>query len=175
MASFDQATWQDRAKRRFERASNGSTKVRDKAKDQFERDTKAIYTLQTLVNWCKEHSIIVEFKRIGDGMFDPDKNTIFIGGRAMPETQVGWLLHECGHWLVDNSPSRRVRCGVQNEVQPDDERNLITRVDIVNEEFDAWRRGGNLAKRLKLKINKERFERQKASALVTYMRWAART
>lgn len=171
MASFDATLWQERALKRLERSSEKSTQRRTRAKEQYDRDLRAISALTKLIDWCHERTITVDFKKTFAATLDPEKCSIVISGRASPEIQVGWLIHECGHWLIDNCGDKRIRCGVSGS---EDERSLIARVDVVHEEFEAWHRGEKLAKRLRVPYNKARFEKQRADALNSYFKWAGR-
>ncbi len=163
MAVFDLKLWKHRAQRRLKRTKDQAA---------FGNDLLAISSIKKINNWCKRRGIKVLFSREEAGEVLLDEKIIKISCRASPEAQLYWLLHECGHWLIDTCGDRRIRCALSDQ---EDERSTVTRVSVVNEEFEAWYRGERLADRLNVFVNKDRFDKQKADALTTYFRWASRT
>lgn len=170
MASFDKQQWKERARLRFEKARKYS-----KSKDideKYGRDLVAITGIEKVIAWCNERSLVVNFTRDSDGTFEPNDSEIEITGRGRPETQLFWLLHECGHFLIERCESR-VAHGIIAEAL-NDKRSLVARVALVDEESEAWDRGKSLAERLGIHVSQERFNEFRAKALATYFKWATR-
>lgn len=173
MAVFDPELWRARSWNRYQNALAGGTH-REIATERWTRDITAIGHLEVLVNWCAQRGIAVVFCRREGGTYYPEDKCIKINGRMLPERQVFFLLHECGHHLIgDKEKHERFGMGYSQD-DPDAKRTFHHRVDIVDEEFEAWFRGFKLARRLKLRINKQRFDKTRSEMLKSYFKWALR-
>lgn len=84
-------------------------------------------------------------------------------------------MHECGHHLIGyaSGPNERYGSGYQAEDSAT-KRSTVHRIDIVDEELEAWARGLKLAKRLGIKIDVNRFNHTKSEYIKTYLKWAAK-
>jgi hypothetical protein len=170
MVAFDQELWRSRARERMERAVAREPRKAKKLEVQYSKELVAITGLSKLIDWCNERSLVVGFTRgINGGTYDPETNVIEVVGNARPETQLHFLLHECGHYLVDKCGDKRIR---RAAAAIEGARSLVGKVDIINEEFEAWNRGRKLAKRQRISINNANFEVQRARALSSYFYWA---
>jgi hypothetical protein len=49
---------------------------------------------------------------------------------------------------------------------------LTYKINVLYEEFEAWKEGYNIAKELGLYIDKRKYELLKTKCLVTYLSWA---
>lgn len=136
---------------------------------QYSREVAAIHGINKLVEWVAKKGIEVQFSKSSDGMYDPIRKQITISSRAMPETQLFFLMHECGHHLIgDRTRSERFGLGYSNC----DQRKLECRVDVVDEECEAWWRGYRLAQKLKVTFSRDRFNQLRAQSLRSYFKWA---
>lgn len=170
--SFDAELWRARAWNRYQRALNRGSD-RQAALRFWSEDVAHVGPLNKLVDWCVERGIVVKFVRRGGGVYYPDARQIKISGRMRPKQQLHFLLHECGHHLIgDRDKRERFGMGYNQVSHPNIKRTLHHRVDIVDEEFEAWHRGWKLAVRLELRINKADFDRTRTEMLKTYMKWA---
>ena len=149
MTRFDSSTWLARALCRFQKARSITGGSR------YVRDVRAIEHLTRLQEWCQARRIELQFTRGGDGTFDGRRRSINICAYLSPVRQVHVLLHECGHFLIGD-------------------RRLVHRVDVLDDEIDAWRRGAALARRLRLDIDIEEYNRTRAKYVSSYLRWALR-
>lgn len=132
----------------------------------------SIAHLATVVEWCEGRGIEVSFSRRFAGVYEPSSMSILVCGRLEPEQQLHVLLHECGHHLVgDRKPGERYGKG-WNSDDPNTKRTLVHRIDIIDEELEAWHRGLKLAKRLGIKVNLERYNVTRARYVKTYLQWA---
>jgi hypothetical protein len=138
------------------------------------RDITAIGHLQILVDWCNVRGIKVNFCRREGGIFYQKNKLIKISARLSHEQQFFILLHECGHYLIGGK-EKHERFGMgYSQVGVVSSKRFHHRVDIVDEELEAWYRGFKLARRLKLLINKERFDKTRVKMLKSYFAWALR-
>lgn len=180
MAAFNCTTWRSRAKSRYERALLKSKDDNDRHRlgVRYSSELISIQELSRLIDWCDNRKIKVEFGRHSDD-YNEATRSIRISSRSNPEKQLCALLHECGHYLVDACSSdrkkrRRWSQGYANR-KPGASRENRYRIEVVDEEFEAWDRGEMLASRLNLLIDKKHFHAFKARSLMTYFRWATKT
>lgn len=170
MSSFDRDVWLERARGRRDRAL-ASSRRRSDARLQHERDVAAIDSMETIVAWCSERGVDVDFVRLNSsGLYDPEDRSILICANALPETQMHFLLHECGHYLIAKCGEKSVRSSQPAQLA-EDPRSLVNKLDTVSEEFEAWRRGEKLARRLKVTLDAERYSKHKARAVASYCEW----
>jgi hypothetical protein len=100
---------------------------------------------------------------------------ITICSRLGIENKLYTLLHECGHALIRENLGRfEKEYTVQVEAWGDarKERSARYKVETLEEEIEAWKRGKRLANRLGIRINENRFNIHKTESLMTYIRWA---
>lgn len=132
----------------------------------------AVDGMVRVVEWCTQNDIDVAFVRHSGGNYVPGKATVSCTLSA--EKQFFVLLHECGHHLVNERVSeRRFRRGYV-ERDPRALRTNVHRVDIVHEELEAWHEGLELAARLGLVIDIDRFNKVRAGYVLSYLKWALR-
>jgi|SRR6478735_2810871 len=172
MAIFDAELWRSRAQSRYERALDAGTPKAVAAK-KLADDVIHIDALGRLVKWCSERGIIVNFcacKR--GGIYWPDDKTIKVNDRFSPEKQVFFLSHECGHHLIgDVEKHERFGMGYPQH-DPAIKRTFHHRCDIVDEELEAWHRGYKLSRRLRIPLNKVRFDKTRTAMIKSYFVWA---
>jgi len=104
-----------------------------------------------------------------------DIKEINICSRKGIENKLYGLLHECGHALIRENWNKfqkefpaHAACGYDHRKNRTDG----YRVSLVEEEYEAWKRGKRLAKRLGIELDEERFEKHKTKCLMSYMHWA---
>ncbi len=171
MVSFDKELWEKRARKRHAKGVGSSPPT-----GALSLELKAIADLGTLIGWCSERSVVVEFGNISKGTgasFDCEANIVKLSSRFIPERQLFLLLHECGHMLI-GTRRKHERYGMGYNVQniSPENKTLRHRFDVLDEEMEAWFRGLKLAKRLKFKINKEAFHAFRLRYLKLYATWA---
>ena len=104
-----------------------------------------------------------------------DVKEINICSRKGVEKKLYALLHECGHALIRENWSKfskefpaHAECGYDGRKNRTDS----YRISLVEEEYEAWKRGKRLAKRLGIELDEKRFEKHKVQCLMSYMYWA---
>jgi hypothetical protein len=163
VAVFKNKTWKQRATARYKRAVASGSTIAEAAERQA-RENRAIDGIATVIAWCTRRGLGVEFVSDKGGIYDPNERMIYIRTRATPENQLHLLLHECGHALVDMNGSSHSSIATED-------RSFSDRVLQVAEEIEAWRRGLKLARRLRLKLDENAYERIQLSSLKTYFKW----
>lgn len=171
MAIFDAELWRSRAQVRYQKALDAGT-PKPVASQKLATDIIHIAALGKLIKWCVERNIDVNFCVYEGGFYWPEDKTIKISCRLSPEKQVFFLSHECGHHLIGEAEKHeRFGMGYPQD-DPNIKRTFHHRCDIVDEELEAWHRGFKLTKRLRIPLNKERFDKTRTAMLKTYFAWA---
>lgn len=175
---FDPDVWKKRAWRRFQRALQRRTDADGTSANEWLKDTRAIEGIGRVVQWCEERKITVVFVKREGGTFDHGTRTISVAGRCHPQLQLHYLLHECGHALIgEKGEGDRYGKGYpQLGVRPGAERLNEHRLDVLEEEFEAWHRGLKLGLRIGALTegDKEDYNRTRVRLVGTYVKWAAR-
>lgn len=110
-----------------------------------------------------------------------DARTVWIDTRRHPETRCYTLLHELGHvlvrrrWAEFSEPHPTYLRHPDAEPHPRHRASPAFRVGLVSEELEAWRRGRRLARRLGMRVDDAKWEREQCAALLGYVAWAARS
>lgn len=140
---------------------------------------KNLLELQKVIDWCSTKKITVFFTR-DRNKYLPEDKVIVINKTQNTTKKLLILLHECGHYLIDqskdkNSTNYNKKYGNGYDFSDDNKKNktITHKIDILSEEIEAWNRGYSLALRLKLSIDKDKFDREKATSVKTYAFWAA--
>jgi hypothetical protein len=137
-------------------------------------ETEWQQSLNALEVWATDKGYYISFSgeedKIRDNYICPLSKIIEIDGTLPVETQVYYLLHECGHVLVFENGNYYNRKNLTNDK---DETSKEFKVLTILEEAEAWKRGYNLAKRLLIPIEDERWKDEFTDALNKYILWAA--
>ncbi len=173
MKRFDRNEWLARCLKRFNRRAAVDKPSADR---QYASDYHAVCGLESVIDWLKGKGISVDFLKTDSGRYLPTIFRIEISASQDPQTQLYTLLHECGHLLVETSKTRyrdfpNGYLRVEQDVKG---RDLLYKVDVIAEEFEAWNRGLKLAERLNVVVDRPKFDHVKANALKSYFRWASR-
>jgi hypothetical protein len=170
--SFDVSRWESRASIRFQKALDSGKPT---AASAFTRDIHNIAQLVKLIDWCTSKKLSVNFVRHSGGTYDSAARKFVISGRLSPERQLHVLLHECGHYLIGTpAPESRFGRGYQQATDPTVNRSIGFRVEIIDEELEAWARGLKLARRKNISVDVSRFNQTKVEYIQTYLKWALR-
>ena len=131
--------------------------------------------LSKLESWAKKNNVKIVFGRHGElGEYDMHTKTIIVDSRLSNEKKIFVILHECGHALVHKTIYGDRKYAVQVESFIDFSKKYTDeyKVEILREEFDAWERGVNLSRRLRLEgINYRKMKRYASSLIVEYCDW----
>lgn len=170
---FDKELWRSRAWARFQRGLRSGSPA-EKLEAQWCVDVVSIYNLDRLVSWCSNRGIKVLFtSKLTGGLCDFQNKIMVISSQLGPEKQFLYLLHECGHSLINSSDNGgRFDKGYALQSVPVFNRTAQHKVVCLEEEIEAWHRGKKLAKRLKLNMRQEEFDSLKTECLKTYLKWS---
>ena len=167
-SSFNKDVWKKRAQERHE-------KSKKKSPANLKRELAYVDHLSTAIEWCDSKNIEVSFGKQYGSTYFTDTQKISINARLLPERQFYMLLHEAGHHLIGER-DRHERYGMGYSAEDaGTKRSLVHRVDILDEEIEAWFRGRKLAERLGIDLDKDAFDDLRAKAIKTYVQWVLRS
>ena len=91
------------------------------------------------------------------------------------ENRLFALLHECGHALIrrDWTKFKTEFCAHAEHDGDGRKETKSLKISTLEEEFEAWKRGWKLAKRLNLQLAKDAYTKNKDKYIMTYIKWAA--
>ena len=91
------------------------------------------------------------------------------------ENRLFALLHECGHALIrrDWTKFKTEFCAHAEHDGDGRKETKSLKISTLEEEFEAWKRGWKLAKRLNLQLDKDAYTKHKNKYIMTYIEWAA--
>ena len=142
-------------------------------------EIKAINDILVVLEWTDKKQICVDFYYREGSKYFIDSQSIQVCTKPKFEIQLFSLLHECGHYLIDESATKnpktyfeKYRNGYLSSNK--NEESIERRISVLGEEYEAWNRGYSLAQRLGIKLNNTNFEKDKNKALRTYIKWAAK-
>lgn len=176
MQSFNYDEWLElAAKRRVRAISKGLSSK--KAKQKYIDDCRYIAALDTIINgWCDHKGLTVKFNRKSGGIYYSDSKEILVSQNSSPKYQVMILLHECGHHLIGKK-QKYERYGMGYAVSNAGMmKTLHHRIDIVDEEFEAWHQGWKLSLRIGAlaKCDKLTYDKTRVIMMKSYLEWALR-
>jgi len=97
-----------------------------------------------------------------------DADSIGINTTRDKELQLFCLLHEAGHVIL----RKRKEFHTEFPFVKEGGRTQLSRVDTIKEEIEAWNEGKNLACKLGIELNEERWARYWRHQVYKYVRWA---
>ena len=136
--------------------------------------------IDKLINWTHKKGYSIDFDYCVRDEFRPEDNLITVSQRQGLEKQLYSLLHECGHLILSNNEelyAKKYPFSAKMESLNGNkriERSVKYKVDVLSEEIDAWRKGKDLAKRLKININEESYYSLMSKCVYTYIKAMAR-
>tara|TARA_Y100001937_G_scaffold85958_1_gene116274 strand:- start:11136 stop:11564 length:429 start_codon:yes stop_codon:yes gene_type:complete len=112
-----------------------------------------------------------------DAYFHEEKHIVYNTKIKSKKNQVYSLLHECGHALAfsskgykDNFPTMHT---LRFKEAPVNKRRNVFKCEEIVEEWDAWKRGFNLSKRLGIDLDREDYYNYASRWVMTYIRKVA--
>ena len=112
-----------------------------------------------------------------DAYIHEEKHIVFNTLIKSKKNKLYSLLHECGHALAFNSKGYKnnfpTLAAMRFKDSKVNKRRNAYKCEVIAEELDAWRRGLNLAGRLKINLNKEDYNNYASRWVMTYIREAA--
>jgi hypothetical protein len=137
--------------------------------------------IESLGDWVHRKGYEVDFDYSVHDEFRPADSLITISTRCGREKQLYAFLHECGHLILNNNeklyekkyPSSAKMAHFQSNKKL--ERSHKYKIDVISEEIDAWRKGRELAKRLDIYVDEEKYYSLMTECVYTYVKHLARS
>ncbi len=135
--------------------------------------------IMSAVEWAESKGIHVEFGYCVQDEYRSVDNMITVNTRQGIENQLYSLLHECGHLALDKNAklySKRFPTSMKLAFKNNKaiERSKKYKVDVMSEEIDAWRKGKELANRLDIYIDEEKYYDVQTKCLYSYIQYLAK-
>ena len=143
------------------------------------KEMYALNCINSVVGWAEEHNILVLFSGREETAFyskglvfkHEDTDIITVNSVRRAEIQLFYILHECGHFLVEECGSARIKETASYEENKPKHLSKLIKVKIIEEELEAWWRGSKLAERLHINLDQQKFDEEKAKCIISYMKW----
>ena len=153
---FDAKLWRKRARTKKNRRNS-----------TLQSDYALIRKISVIVDWAETRGLTVQFSRHGSYTKD---SLINISSHSSLQTQFLDIIHECGHQLIgDRKPNQRYGKGYPFGTIYE-ARTLVQKVDILDEEAEAWNRGFRLAARLGVPPHRGTYDVYRAKMVASYAR-----
>ena len=137
--------------------------------------------MSRLITWIDNKSWTMDIDYTNRDEMIPANKHITINGRQGLEKQLYSFLHECGHLLIQKNWDSYTKAYPASAkmynyatTHKQLERSHKYKVDCISEEIEAWRRGKNLADRLGIYINEEKYNALTSECVYSYITWAAK-
>jgi len=130
---------------------------------------------EVIEDWIEAKGYHTRCYTDADDQVDFEKKVIHIDTRQHAESRFYTLLHECGHILISQT-ARQFAIDHPMYAFSSDVRSCKSKayqVSLVAEEIEAWKRGRRLAKRFRLEVNDEKFNRIMTDCVISYIADAA--
>lgn len=126
--------------------------------------------LEILEAWCARRGILVSYVPNCQSSLFTNPFSIVLNPRLGLQKLTGVFLHECGHVLVEQSTMK----ASGELLYPSSNYTRTTRykVDIIENEFLAWQRGWDLAKKLGISMSREKYLEIRDEMIKRYLSWA---
>jgi hypothetical protein len=128
-----------------------------------------------VANWFSLKGWNVVFKKDCDCEISPQTKSVFLNNKLSKHTLLHIMLHEAGHLRLlsskdyfDEYAEGYVR--IDRDLSP---RPFKHRVEVLREEFDAWKEGEKLASELKINLDRKDYRAERDRSLKTYIEWVS--
>ena len=130
--------------------------------------------INLIAAWAKTRGYSVFGKWDEDAFYDKDKEIVYSLRTKEKKHQMYSLLHECGHALAFDSKSYKDNfpnlAAIRFKTSRVSKRRNVVKCETIAEEWDAWKRGFKLARRLGIEVNKEHYFDYASRNVMTYVR-----
>ncbi len=136
-------------------------------------ETRYIDSLEKVLQWCEKKKLSVDWIGRGGGSYDFAEKQITVSSRSLPRIQLFVLLHECGHYLIGKPKAGGRWSAGYSTVDIFSYKSDLYKIDVLDEEFEAWGRGWDLGLKLGAVTAADRysFNKYRVSMLKGYIKW----
>lgn len=118
--------------------------------------------IDIIESWLDSRGITLRWSN--NHSYDPETNEINVSRKGSDKNIFYTLLHETGHYIQYN-----LRTPPPFINHDPDQKTLVSMYHNMSEEIDAWQRGYNLAKKLKIPIDKKDYDKYAAKFVASYI------
>lgn len=164
---YDRAIWLERTKKRLEKLSPERRSLAESI------DMRAISGIEIVLDWCNKRSLSVIWVPSCGGEYDPSEREITVNYTSSPVIQLSVLLHECGHHLMGKTGGITTNIFRAKDAAKKPVYDLRARIDILEKEYVAWKRGWHLGLRLGALTEEDGFayDSYRVRMLKSYIKW----
>lgn len=144
------------------------TKIKNRTRPFSDEKIKEVIQ-QICKKKSKKLGFFVEFERDAEDEVDLETSVITINTRHPPEIQYYILLHEIGHFLLEEEGRLEDQFKF---VQYEKRRNVLYRVNWVEMELAAWDRGLKFAKDNRYPVDEDYYRYIRSRNVYSYFQWA---
>lgn len=131
--------------------------------------------LKKVINFALNKGYKIEFSKTNKKISQPlsynqvnlQKKIIKIYNGHSDEYKIYLILHELGHGLLNEDYKNFSNFSGYGQINFSSN-TVAHKISIIEEELEAWKIGQNVAKELKIKINRKKFEKLKTQCVATY-------
>lgn len=136
-------------------------------------EERYINGIEKVLLWCEGKKLNVDWVSRGGGSYDIGERTITVSSRSLPRIQLLVLLHECGHALIGKPKSGGRWSSGYSTSDIFSYKTDLYKLDVLDEEFEAWGRGWDLGVKLGVLRQEDRhaFNKYRVSMLKGYIKW----
>lgn len=136
-------------------------------------EMRYISGIEKVLQWCEEKKLGVDWVSHGGGSYDVGEKLITVSSRSLPRIQLLVLLHECGHYLIGKPKAHGRWSSGYSTSDIFSYKTDLYKIDVLDEEFEAWGRGWNLGIKLGALLPSDRmaFNKYRVSMLKGYIKW----
>lgn len=131
-----------------------------------------------LKKWAKKRFNITLVFDSGQGdRYIGEERTVYVNTCQSRENQLFSLLHELGHAQARKSEKtfcKKYNLLAESEITGNPVRSNAYRIQLLEEEIQAWRNGERIADKLKIRLDKRTYNNYAALCVMSYVDWAAR-
>lgn len=127
--------------------------------------------------WIRDAGFTLKTYSSAENQVDFNDRTVHIDSRLHPENRFYTLLHEYGHVEISETAAEQFASDHPVYVRAEQYTNIrshASKVSIVAEEFEAWRRGRARARKEDLFVDDKKYDKQITHCMMAYIDWAAR-
>lgn len=124
--------------------------------------------LEKLISWATDKGYSIDISAEGDNSVDRGAKIISLSNKRPLKYQVCVLLHECGHIQIFENEGTLCMDRIRSNWSANSRK---AKTSILIEEVEAWRRGTNLAKKLKLSVSDDDIKLNMINAILKYAKW----
>ena len=133
-------------------------------------------SLSAIESWLDKKGFVLckSNKRTIQDEVDFERKVVFLSLRSSPINQLYSVLHECGHIIVRGKKTYKQQFREHiKAAEGESKTTIISAVQEVEEEILAWRKGAELAKKLHISLDREKYFKYGYKWVMTYIVLAA--